>query len=599
LARRIRRGTTRTALGLYGSLLVLPTLIFGFLYWRELEKDFTRQEQEVPERAKKGADRIIGGVRNQLERLVASETARPVTQYAEFFVPEEARGDQLQPQSSPIVSEEPPDGVLSWFSFEDAPDSDVRIFAGTGTFNLQGEVEAYRSVVRDLRARIPPPPRSSPELRGEEESLDSRVLQLTAVSVMLSYKRDPVCVEECYPLFRGRPVNVGISDFLLYFFVDPKGFPRAAAVRRVVATSVVYTDPFFESSCMRPYDKGFGLTQGFLIDCGWLLKDVPFELARRLLDEDEELRNRKLLPIEAQGVPQPFFPIRELGFATFKEEDLDYGELEVVVDTNRIYERIGRQSTRFFAVGGMLVFTLVAGMTLLYRSVRSELEQAQRMQNFVAAVTHELRTPLSTIRLHAEMLLEGWVSDPEKQHEYYQRIMRETGRLSTLVERILEKSRLKEKAAEAEPTDLNATIRSLFRELENPGSDDLTLDLATGLPRVWLTREALQGILTNLVENARKYGPGTRDDPLLIRTYAKGAEVRMEVLDRGPGVPPEEREKIFEAFYRVGSEATRTTIGTGLGLHLVSLHAETCRARVSVHDREGGGSAFRIAFRPA
>ena len=105
-------------------------------------------------------------------------------------------------------------------------------------------------------------------------------------------------------------------------------------------------------------------------------------------------------------------------------------------------------------------------------------------------------------------------------------------------------------------------------------------------------------ILSNLVENARKYAPvEPGEEPILIRTRYDGEHVLLEVADRGPGVPHTERDKIFQAFYRVGSEATRTTTGTGLGLHLVSLHAQVARAPVSVHTRSGGGSIFRVAYR--
>jgi len=250
----------------------------------------------------------------------------------------------------------------------------------------------------------------------------------------------------------------------------------------------------------------------------------------------------------------------------------------------------------------MLLLTLVIGISLLYRSVRIELEQAHRMQNFVAAVTHELRTPLSTIRLHAEMLLDGWASGPDKQNEYYGRIVRETNRLTTLVENVLEKSRLKEANTEPEPGDLNAIVEKLIPNLEqlSPQRGDLAFEFEPDLPLVWLTPEGIVGIVTNLVENARKYArPPAGGEPILIRTRRNGNRILLEVADRGPGVPAAEKERIFEAFYRVGSETTRTTTGTGLGLHLVDLHAKVAGAEASARNREGGGTVFRIAFRIA
>ena len=320
-----------------------------------------------------------------------------------------------------------------------------------------------------------------------------------------------------------------------------------------------------------------------------------------VLDEEEELRTPpEALPID--NIASRFadiYPIRELAFETYYPEDESYGRLEIVIDTERFEERNVRQSQRFLTTGGMLLLTLGIGMTLLYRSVRRELDQAHRMQSFVAAVTHELRTPVSTIRLHAEMLQDGWV-DAAKQPEYYERIVRETQRLSTLVERVLEKSRLKENVTRPVAGDLNEHVEALRKDLERGRGEvsDLAFQLEPKLPKVLLTAEGVDMTLSNLVENARKYAPA-RGEPLLVRTRWSNGRVLLEVCDRGPGVPLEEREKIFEAFYRIGSEQTRTTTGTGLGLHLVRLHAETCGAEASVEERPGGGSIFRVAFRPA
>ena len=590
--------TSPRSLGLYGVLLVLPTLIFGWLYWRELEKDFIRQREEIPDKAERGADRIVAGMKERLERLLEAEAQRPFFHYAEVFSPEDAMGDELSLLPSPIVKSPTPTGILAWFSFDRTgrPDSEIDIFVNEEASLRAGTAERLRPIFEEFRGR------KSEGLAELPPRMSNTPIPLTAVAVAIGHERDLACVRKCSPSMRGRTFLTGISEFRLEFYVDSEGFPRAIASRRVIAMEPLDGELLRESECLRPLLRGFGLHQGFLIDPNWLFKDLPYDIAKRALDEDEELHTPAPAgPIDNfDSVFADILPVRELGFEVDKRDYEDYGKLEVQIHTERIEERLSRQSKRFLAVGFMLVVTLIGGMTLLYRSVRRELDQAHRMQNFVAAVTHELRTPVSTIRLHAEMLLDGWVGQ-EKQEEYYKRIVRETNRLSTLVERVLEKSRLKENVTQPVPGDLNEHVASMQDDLIHAEGEknDLAFQLEQKLPPVWLTGEGVSAILSNLVENARKYAPMTNGEPILVRTRWSGGNVLLEVADRGPGVPPSERERIFEAFYRVGSEETRTTTGTGLGLHLVRLHAETCGAKVSVENREGGGSLFRVAFRPA
>jgi signal transduction histidine kinase len=595
--------TTRRSLVLYGALLVLPTLIFGWLYWSELQKDFERDRAAIPEKAQAGARRIVKGMNEALERLLAEESKRPFTHYAPLIAPEAVMGDELALQTTPLERATLPTGVLGWFSFTrgQGPDSEIRVFVGQGVPDREGRRAALTTLVQDFRRRKPSESISQRlgVLEGEPVSVS-----LTALAVCLGDAAELECVRRLTHDLRERTVEVGVSDFTLTFYRDEVDRrPVAIASRRIVDRVPLRPSELpADAACLAPLADGVGLQQGFLLDTQWLLKALPWDIAATALDEEEELRTPpEALPID--NIASRFAeiqPVLELGFETYHPEDRAFGRLEIVIDTDRFEDRIARQSQRFLTTGVMLLLTLAMGMTLLYRSVRRELDQAHRMQNFVAAVTHELRTPISTIRLHAEMLQDGWV-DAAKQPEYYARIVRETQRLSTLVERVLEKSRLKENVTRPVAGDLNEHVLALRSDLVPPEGEppDVELQLEPKLPKVWLTAEGVGMIVSNLVENARKYAPPARGEPLVVRTRWSQGRVWLEVLDRGPGVPPAEREKIFEAFYRVGNERTRTTTGTGLGLHLVRLHAETCGAQASVAEREGGGSVFRVAFRPA
>ncbi|HED64070.1 MAG TPA: hypothetical protein ENJ09_00810 [Planctomycetes bacterium] len=594
----IEQRTTRTALGLYGVLLVLPTLVFAWLHWRELVKTQEAEMAAVPEEAADGARRIWTSMQRKLDELVDAESQRPFTDYAEYVLPSEPIGDELRPQRSSLTRGKLPTGILAYFNFDRSIEgSPIDVFVGDDTYGRKGVPESFQPVIEEFRRQRPDPVRIAP--LGPEGQ--PRAVPLSAVALTLG-DGDLACLNSCSQYMIDRAMTVRVDPFRLQFFLDSEGRPRAVASRRVRAT-VGPVDVPADAPCLAPLIKGFHLQQGFLLDVQWLLRELPFDIASRVLDANQSLvrpdTSRTMDRLDSRFAT--FYPIEKLGFETFRPGDAKYGALDVEIDTSEIAARFRRQKRNLLAVAAMLVLTLATGMTLLYRSVDRELEQARRTQNFVAAVTHELRTPVSTIRLHGEMLLDGWIEDEEQRKEYYRRIVRETGRLSTLVENVLEKSRLKESVSEPVAADLSEVVRRLEGDLTSPTNpDDLAFELAPNLPPVLLTHEGVSGILSNLVENARKYAPvPPGGEPILVRTSWDGRRALLEVLDRGPGIPDEERERIFDAFYRVGSEATRTATGTGLGLHLVRLHAQAAGARVSVHPRPGGGSIFRIAWRPA
>jgi signal transduction histidine kinase len=593
--------TSRRALMLYGALLVLPTLVLGVLYWSELHRDFARERESIPQKANDAKRRIRDGMADRLLLLLDAEGQRSFTQYADAYWPESMEGEFVL-QRTPLEMATMPAGILGWFAYEREraarDEQPPRIYVGEGTPDREALRRSLQEIVQGFRHKDFDKPLLERVVVGQD-----REVPICALAVSQSEPEERECVRTCMPGLRGKSITVNLSDFRLYFYKDADRRPVAIASRRVKDKYSPRELPE-DAPCLAHLAAGFTLDQGFVIDLQWLLKDLPWDIAKTALDDDdEELRvPPEALPMQSATISQlfaDFLPIEELGFETEHPEDKKYGRLEIVIDTVTIEERIARQSESFLMTGGMLLVTLAIGMTLLYTSVRRELDQAHRMQNFVAAVTHELRTPISTIRLHAEMLQDGWVG-ADKQPEYYGRIVRETQRLSMLVERVLEKSRLKENVTRPVPGDLNAAIEAQKEDLLAAAGDhpDVDFQLEPGLPKVWLTQEAISMIVSNLVENARKYAPAGKE-PLRVRTRWSDGRVLLEVLDRGPGVPESEREKIFEAFYRIGREETRTTTGTGLGLHLVRLHAETCGAKASVEAREGGGSNFRIAFRPA
>jgi signal transduction histidine kinase len=254
---------------------------------------------------------------------------------------------------------------------------------------------------------------------------------------------------------------------------------------------------------------------------------------------------------------------------------------------------------RSFYLGALLLVLTVAlfGGYLFWRDVQRELRLAEVRSQFVSSVSHELKTPLTAIRMFAETLLMGRSARPEVRDEYLETIVNESERLTRLLNNVLDFSKIEggSKTYRLEPQPLPGIVRAAAKAMQYPFSQqgfELRVAIDDGLPLVPAEADALQQAILNLLSNALKYSGQGRVIDLQLKKEAGHAVV--SVTDRGPGIPPSEHVKIFDKFYRVPSVDTERIPGTGLGLTLVDHVARAHGGRVMVTSATGEGSTFSI-----
>jgi len=241
----------------------------------------------------------------------------------------------------------------------------------------------------------------------------------------------------------------------------------------------------------------------------------------------------------------------------------------------------------------------ISGAVAVLHDVTKEKEIAKMKSDFVSNVSHELKTPLASIRAYTEMLLDGEIKDPVQVRESFQTIASETDRMSRLIQNILSLSRLESGLVPVNKADLAVTeILRAVNDVIAPqaAQKDLVLetDLAPVFFRVNGDRDMLYQAILNVLSNAVKYTPN--GGKVRVSTYLAGGDVVVEVADTGYGVPQEELQKIFEKFYR-SRHSGKTAPGTGLGLALVKHVIEVIHGgKVTVESEVGKGSIFRLSL---
>ena len=258
-----------------------------------------------------------------------------------------------------------------------------------------------------------------------------------------------------------------------------------------------------------------------------------------------------------------------------------------------LLSRRGLYSFVFLLIAGILIF----GLVLTIRSVSHELELARMKSDFVSTVSHEFKSPLTSIRQLAEMLQSGRVPSEERRQKYYDVLLEQSERLALLTDNILSLAKIEEGRAEFafETMDISVLLTEVvtsIRERVRHEGFDISLDVEGALPLLAVDRTALSQALTNLIDNAIKYSGDSRKISVSARLEEQA--VVIAVQDFGVGIKKEDIDKVFERFYRGGDELTRTVKGSGLGLTLVREIVAAHRGKVHVESEPGKGSVFSI-----
>jgi signal transduction histidine kinase len=274
--------------------------------------------------------------------------------------------------------------------------------------------------------------------------------------------------------------------------------------------------------------------------------------------------------------------------------------IELIFSVNRLPPGPGGRVISW--VAAVLALVLLGGFYLMYRLGAGQIDLARQQQDFVSAVSHELKTPLTSIRLYGEMLREGWADDTKKQ-TYYDYIFDESERLSRLISNVLQLARMTRNDLEVDLKPVSAgelmdTIRSrVGTQIERAGYA-FNLDCAGAAAQTLILVDAdyFTQIIINLVDNAIKFSARAERRAIDIACgLHQDGSVVFTVRDYGPGVPRDQMKKIFKLFYRSENELTRETVGTGIGLALVHQLVVAMDGKVDVVNKSPGAE-FRVSF---
>ena len=262
---------------------------------------------------------------------------------------------------------------------------------------------------------------------------------------------------------------------------------------------------------------------------------------------------------------------------------------------DQISEEKKRKTAQYIGEGITFLALTFVGALFVYRAIRRQIKLQQQQQNFMMTVTHELKTPIAIVKLNLETLQKHHLEET-KQQKLLHMTVQEVNRLNTLVNNILVSAQLEGERHRmpGEELDFSELVKSCLNDFKNRFPERHWHSAI--LPEIDITGDPLllQILVNNLLENAVKYSP--KEGIIQCNLKQVNKSVILEVIDQGPGIPDTEKNRVFEKFYRIGNENTRTAKGTGLGLYLCHKIAKDHKASIRVMDNSPMGSNFSVSF---
>ncbi|TFH47635.1 MAG: HAMP domain-containing histidine kinase, partial [Bacteroidia bacterium] len=251
----------------------------------------------------------------------------------------------------------------------------------------------------------------------------------------------------------------------------------------------------------------------------------------------------------------------------------------------------------YYALIFTIILMIALGVIFIFHDISREQELTRMKSEFISNVTHEIKTPIASIRSLAENVNEGFITSAEKQKEYFRLIARESEKLGQLVENTLDFSRIESgsKRYNMEECSLNEVIEKTvkrFRMLTEGQEIDISVNLDKNLLPVLIDKAAMEQVLLNLLDNALKYSPGKK--VIRLAAVTEGEYLKIAVSDQGIGIAMKDRSRIFDKFYRSDSGPAKNVTGSGIGLTLVKEIVESHGGSITVESNRNNGSTFTI-----
>lgn len=255
-----------------------------------------------------------------------------------------------------------------------------------------------------------------------------------------------------------------------------------------------------------------------------------------------------------------------------------------------------RKEAQYLGEGATFFILILVGAVFVYRATRKQIRLSQQQENFMMAITHELKTPIAVAQLNLETLLRRQLEE-ETREKLIRHTLQEADRLNQLSNNILLAAQLEGGSYTTfkQEVDLSELVMEAIRAFTNRYPLRHITSLAE--PGVYINGEPLllRMLVNNLIENALKYSP--KEKQVRVELDQEAGHIELKVVDEGIGIPAEEKQRVFTKFYRVGNENTRKAHGTGLGLYLSRKIAKAHKAQVTVKDNQPQGSIFTVTFK--